>query len=289
MEIFIYTTSSCESQNLTTWTQLSSTSALEDHLKSLSSELTESHLRLMPTTYLSFPGMENACKMEDPEIIITDYATSFVASQTSSPTLQTPALYAPPEQLFEEPLTIPTAADIWTLGVSLYEIPGNRPLFETFVWCPDDIIGEVVSTLGQLPPKWWDSWEARSESLNQDGAGSMWITGCVETPETCEWDVQGGEMRALEDMLREMMSFEPEKRPTAKQLLESEYMVKWALPAWERQKQKKMEKERKYKTWPGQGFVPSSQPDATGIKHSSPARALAIMQAHANVNEPLSY
>ncbi|KAL4961928.1 kinase domain-containing protein [Aspergillus stella-maris] len=218
-----------------------------------------------------------ATKMEDPEIITTDYGTFFVASQTSSPTLQTPDLYAPPEALFEEPITIPTAVDIWTRGISLYEVLGRRRLFEAFAWCPDDIIGEM----------------ARSESLNQNGAWvsdfkrfkdpdsrslhqKMWTMERGKTPETCEWDVQGGEMRALEDMLRSMMSFEPEKRPTANQLLESEYMVKWALPAWERQKQRKMEKDR------------NSDPDTTGIEQFSPSRALAIVQAHLDGNEPLS-
>lgn len=59
--------------------------------------------------------------------------------------------------------------------------------------------------------------------------------GRGETPETCQWDVAGGEMRALEELLRGMMTFEPSERLTAEQVLRSEYMVKWALPAWERQ------------------------------------------------------
>ena len=48
-------------------------------------------------------------------------------------------------------------------------------------------------------------------------------------------DVAGGEVRALEDLLRAMMAFEPVERPTADQVLRSEYMTKWALPAWDRQ------------------------------------------------------
>ncbi|RYP00068.1 hypothetical protein DL764_006618 [Monosporascus ibericus] len=55
-----------------------------------------------------------ARKTFDPEIVISDYGTSFVASQTPSPTLYTPARYAPPEHFFEGPIT--PAADIWTLG-----------------------------------------------------------------------------------------------------------------------------------------------------------------------------
>lgn len=37
------------------------------------------------------------------------------------------------------------------------------------------------------------------------------------------------ERDAFFDMLRQMLSFKPEDRPTTKQILESECMVKWAL------------------------------------------------------------
>lgn len=42
-------------------------------------------------------------------------------------------------------------------------------------------------------------------------------------------------MQALEELLRGMMVFEPAERLTAEQLVKSEYMVKWAMPSWERQ------------------------------------------------------
>ena len=207
---------------------------------------------------VAYPMVWNmpANKMADPELIISDYGTSFVVSQTPSPTLHTPALYSPPEVFFNEPITIPTAADVWTLGVVLYDAVGERPLFETFAWDPDDIIAEMVNTLGRLPARWWDSWANRSEFFNPDGSWvtdfrristpvfrrlheRMWDMGRGETPETCEWDVTGGELKALEAMLRAMMTYEPAERPTAKQLLTSEYMVKWAIPAWERQMKRK--------------------------------------------------
>jgi serine/threonine-protein kinase SRPK3 len=63
----------------------------------------------------------------------------------------------------------------------------------------------------------------------------MWEMGRGETPETCEWDVEGGEMRALGDLLRGMLAYEPRERLTAEELVRHEYMVKWAVPAWERQ------------------------------------------------------
>jgi serine/threonine protein kinase len=96
-------------------------------------------------------------ELTDPKIIVADYGTSLVVSQTPSLTLYTPALYAPPENFFKDPITIPTAADVWTLGVILYDVLGERPLFETFVWDLDDIVAEMVNTLGRLPERWWDS------------------------------------------------------------------------------------------------------------------------------------
>lgn len=38
------------------------------------------------------------------------------------------------------------------------------------------------------------------------------------------------------------MEFKPAERPTARQLLMSEYVVKCAMPAWERQMERQSEK-----------------------------------------------
>ncbi|KAK4233741.1 protein kinase dsk1 [Achaetomium macrosporum] len=194
-------------------------------------------------------------ELVDPIVKISDYGTSFVATNRKpAPTLQTPALYLPPEGFFDESAT--PAADVWSLGVNLYEVLGERPLFETFAWAPDDILAEMVSTLGPMPQRWLDEWAKRSNVFNDDGKGRrgayrrfappvfrrlhqrMWDMGCGETPETCQWDVEGGEMRAVEEMLRGMLAYEPDQRLTAEELLESEYMLRWALPAWERQKRR---------------------------------------------------
>lgn len=209
--------------------------------------------------HVVYPMKQNmpSNKMTDPEILISDYGTSFTISKTTSPRLHTPALYAPPEDFFNDRI-IGTAADVWTLGVVLYDAMGERPLFETFAWDPDDIIAEMVNTLGyeQMPERWWNSWKCRSEFFNEDGSWvsnfrrigtpafrrlhqRMWDMGRGETPESCQWDVAGGELRALEDMLRSMMTFEPAQRLTARQLMASEYMVKWALPAWQKQIRRK--------------------------------------------------
>ncbi|CDM34554.1 unnamed protein product [Penicillium roqueforti FM164] len=42
------------------------------------------------------------------------------------------------------------------------------------------------------------------------------------------------ERDALFSISRPMLSFRPENRPSAQQVLESEWMVKWALPEYEK-------------------------------------------------------
>ena len=46
--------------------------------------------------------------------------------------------------------------------------------------------------------------------------------------------LEASERDALSSLLRSMFSFRPEDRPSAQQILESEWMVKWALPEYEK-------------------------------------------------------
>jgi serine/threonine-protein kinase SRPK3 len=186
----------------------------------------------------------------DPKITIADYGTAFLVSEEKTPQLHTFPHYRPPEIFFGQPPTL--AADVWTLGVNLYEVMGERPLFEVFGYNSDDIIAEMVSTLGPLPEPWWSKWQKRRAFFDDKGSWAedysgladpisrplrqrLWEMGRGESPDTCSWDVTGGEMRALEDMFRGMLTYEPAQRWTSEQLMASEYMTRWALPAWEEQ------------------------------------------------------
>ncbi|KAK2591041.1 hypothetical protein QQS21_011273 [Conoideocrella luteorostrata] len=188
--------------------------------------------------------------LADPIITISDYGTSFPVATERSHELHTPPLFLPPEAFFHEPITL--AADIWTLGVGLYEILGERPLFETFNGDRDDIFADIISTLGHPPARWWNNWVNRKEFFQPDGSWihnlervytpvfrplrqRIWDMGRGVTPEICNWDVQGGETQALEEVIRGMLAYEPSERLTAEQLMKSEYMLQWAIPAWERQ------------------------------------------------------
>lgn len=179
----------------------------------------------------------------EPAVTVADFGISFVMGAEPNPYLGPPAIYAAPENLFKVPITL--AADVWTMGVSLYEALGNGILFECTFQSRDYVLAEIVATLGLPPPRWWDSWENRSDFIQPVGS-------CVRPAKRiCAPDhrslhqrmldmgrsenFEEGEMEALEEMLGGMLKYEPAERLTAEELLQSNYMTKWAMPAWERQ------------------------------------------------------
>ena len=111
-------------------------------------------------------------EVTDPRIKIADFGEAFFADTAKGHNLHTPILFRPPELYFsKDQLGLP--ADVWTLACTLYEILGERPLFGGLMPDSDDLIAEMISTLGPLPQHWWDSWRKRSEFFLEDGT---WTT-----------------------------------------------------------------------------------------------------------------
>ena len=181
-------------------------------------------------------------EITDPRIMICDFGESWLCETDTRECLNTPFLYLPPEAIFAKE-SIGTKADIWTLACTLYEILGKRPLFEGFLPGKDDIAAEMVSTLGLLPQQWWDSWQARGEFFHEDGtwrtdmkryhdpksrplAMRIEVMGRKDDPDFSE-----NEAVSLEKMLRYMLTYEPAKRATAEEVIKSDWMVRWGLPA----------------------------------------------------------
>ena len=108
-------------------------------------------------------------EIDDSNIMISDFGEAWFNDMEKRDTLQTPVLYLPPEATFEKS-TIGQPADIWTLACTVYEIMGERPLFEGFMPDKDDIIAEILSALGPLPQQWRDSWPARNEFFHENGS-----------------------------------------------------------------------------------------------------------------------
>ncbi|KAI3331774.1 kinase domain-containing protein [Xylariaceae sp. AK1471] len=179
--------------------------------------------------------------LADAEILLTDFGESWKPTDTSRYTLNTPALYRPPEAMFAtaEQHPIGLAADIWTLGCSIFALFGQLDLFEGFYPNEDDVFAENISALGKPPQKWWNLWRARQEFFNDEGEWAVKASRVVDG-EYCsletrvdriKQDRRGGlgdeEMADLVSMLQSMLKWRPEDRVSALDLAMGTWMTKW--------------------------------------------------------------
>lgn len=184
-------------------------------------------------------------------IVFSDFGESFNPNKTSRFSSKTLPLIQPPEARFsDEPLSFPS--DIWTLACTIWEIFGQRRLFDAFRPTADRVTAEQVEVLGILPHEWWEKWDRRLEWFNEegeldlkpetsrghDGVRRTWdlrFDYCIQEPraEAGLEIVTEEEKRAFEAMLRPMLKFRPRERATAQQALHSEWMKDWGQPALE--------------------------------------------------------
>jgi serine/threonine protein kinase len=181
--------------------------------------------------------------LAESRILLSDFGEAFSYSKEPKYESRTPLVIRSPEARFEPNRPLSFSSDIWTLACTIWSIIAQRPLFEGFLATEDDITCEHVDTLGVLPPEWWRKWEARRYKFSEDGKPKnrnpfrSWDDRFEDSVQQPRRDsgipsFDAGERDAIFDMLRGMLSFKPENRPTTQQILESEWMVKWALPEY---------------------------------------------------------
>ncbi|PKY02269.1 kinase domain-containing protein [Aspergillus campestris IBT 28561] len=187
----------------------------------------------------------------DEKILLSDFGESFNPDTEPRFSSKTLPLLQPPEARFSDrPLSF--ASDIWTLACTIWEILGQRPLFEAYFPTVDRVTMEQVEALGRLPLEWWRKWDRRLEwfdeegkidlkpemSRDHEGMRRTWdrrFEHCIQKPRAAAGleTLAVEERKACEKMLRSMLTFRPEERATAQQVMQSEWMKGWGLPSLE--------------------------------------------------------
>jgi serine/threonine protein kinase len=193
-------------------------------------------------------------ELSEARMLLADFGEAFLLSGEPECESRTPIDIQPPEARFEPEQALSSSADIWSLACAIWSVISQRSLFYE-MWATDDIVTtDQVDALGMLPPEWWSKWEARPKSFNDDGTpteqhlidyqGSR--DGILNLEDRFEPYVQRprrdkgmptfdpNEQDAILVMLRSMLVFRPGDRHSASQVLESEWMQKWALPAYDK-------------------------------------------------------
>ncbi|PYI33392.1 protein kinase [Aspergillus indologenus CBS 114.80] len=185
--------------------------------------------------------------LPESRIVVSDFGEAFSPGREMKYESHTPLLIRPPEARFEPTKPLTFSSDIWTLACTIWDIISQKPLFEGFLTNEDDMTCQQIDALGMLPTEWWKKWEARQDKFTEHGQLIKSSRSPSRTLEDrFELNVQrpriaermppfdSSERDSLYSMLRSMLSFRPEDRPSARQVLESEWMVRWALPEYEK-------------------------------------------------------
>lgn len=108
-------------------------------------------------------------------------------------------------------------------------------------------MAQLIEVQGMMPPKWWVEWEERPKWYDDAGkllgkpsgiSISSWderFEEFVQSPRREEgWETMSDDERdALIKLLGWMLAWKPSDRPDVKQVLEAEWMTRWAMPAYQ--------------------------------------------------------
>ncbi|PYH90933.1 kinase-like protein [Aspergillus ellipticus CBS 707.79] len=180
-------------------------------------------------------------------ILLGKYAEKFTLRDTRlGKDCHTPQALRAPEAMFRPNSPLTFASDIWSLATAIWEIMGMKALFSTDFVPEDDIVAQQVDVLGMMPSEWWVRWEGRgrffdaerrptetySENRWPDLEGSF-DDGIQRWRRRWGGEIEKDEKRVFLDLIRRMLMFKPEERLTVEEVLNSEWMVKWALPDYQ--------------------------------------------------------
>ncbi|KAE8139481.1 kinase-like domain-containing protein [Aspergillus pseudotamarii] len=193
-----------------------------------------------------------AFSLPDAQVLLSDFGETFKPDLElrQGKDCHTPPAGRPPEAWFEpQTSSLSYSADIWSLAVAIWEILGMKAIFSSEYASVDEIISQQIDVLGPLPLKWVESWEKRNQYFDDDGYPKKGRYVWPSIGEAFEEGVQKyrrklgmgefdrEEAAAILDLMRRMLTFRPEERPTAREVLQSRWMAQWVLPDFERSSQ----------------------------------------------------
>lgn len=184
--------------------------------------------------------------LTETNLLLVDFGESFAPAKTSRPCEDCRSYLAarPPECRFEPSSPLSFSADIWCLGIALWDLIAMKPLFNGQFVPADSVVAQQEDILGPMPSQWWNQWKKRLEYFDGEGNSTRGNDTCP--PIDAAFDAWGQKYRAKhksgvlsEDekaafvsLLSRMLCLDPRGRPSANEVLASEWMKNWAMPSF---------------------------------------------------------
>ncbi|CAG8909924.1 unnamed protein product [Penicillium egyptiacum] len=121
-----------------------------------------------------------------------------------------------------------------------------KAIFSNEYVTDDEMVSQHIDVLGPMPTSWLGRWEGRGEFFDQDGRPreGRWVWPEFEQSfkdgvQHYRRKLEKGEFgeeetQAILNLIRRMLAFQPQERPTIEEVLDSEWMAKWVLPDLEK-------------------------------------------------------
>lgn len=172
------------------------------------------------------------------DIAILDFGEASFASE-SRKRWHTPIILQAPEALLGE--SVNQSADIWAFACTVFALFNNRALFDSGMLGSDDVLAEIVDTLGRLPERWWQKWKYRDEFYEEDGTKktenlmeeyhdvrplTLRIRQMRSSPSAARDAEQLSEedLEGLQELLEHCFRYKPEDRVTAEDILKLDWI-----------------------------------------------------------------
>ncbi|KAF6825214.1 hypothetical protein CPLU01_10420 [Colletotrichum plurivorum] len=181
--------------------------------------------------------------LRDARLILGGFSSAFRLEDQSQSDSPSPFHIRPPSAYLEPGKPLMSALDIWSLACVLFELYADSPLINGL---PIDhyVVTNSVHMKGTVIPEWWAKWQDRSgwfADKNRPWKNSWEIKiwerhfyESIEEPQRLHdmGTMSQGEWDALLSVLRPMLAWRPAERPSVRNALQSDWMTKWALPAY---------------------------------------------------------
>ncbi|OAR02924.1 hypothetical protein LLEC1_05527 [Akanthomyces lecanii] len=186
--------------------------------------------------------------LQDARIVLSDFGEAYSPGTDVrlGKDCHTPVDFRPPEALFEPHTPLSFSADIWSLATAIWDILGMQALFSSAFYSDKQVVCQIVDILGPLHDDWYNSWKDRDEFFDdnrQPTEGRHVWPGIQQAFRNRVQKYRGEanmeklcaeEEAAFLDMMKRMLVYRPEERFTVQQVLECDWMVKWARSDYER-------------------------------------------------------
>lgn len=178
--------------------------------------------------------------------MLSDFGVAFRPSDKSRVESYTPLVLRPPEAFFEPTTPLMFASDIWSLGCVIFELLAHRSLIDGILAPQDEITAQQIELQGLMPPEWWAKWEKRPKWYDEAGtplsnASDIWswerrFEQWVQSPRHSKdmETISEDEQDALFKLLGWMLAWRPSERPDAQKVLGTDWVTRWALPAFQK-------------------------------------------------------